>query len=98
MLTRSTTILLAAFALAGQAAAAEVVVQATAPNGAVIMLHKEDVQCVGGAKMATWRSPNGTSTVSGCFKISTSGIVSIVWFDTDTSNIPVQKFKQPDGV
>jgi len=91
--------LAAALALIGtQAAASEVdyVRVARAPNGAVIELFPQSGPCMAGAKIALHTAADGTKT-PGCYA-ETDAVVSVVWFDTDTSAIPKSVFKKAEPV
>jgi hypothetical protein len=102
MLTRCT---LAIFALAAvfdaraDIISAEVVAQARHPGGALIQLHAVSGPCADGAMLATFVAPNGIDKVQGCYKIHPQGqAVHVVWFDTDSSSLPMRVFKKPDEV
>lgn len=73
-------------------AVAQTTVQAKAPNGAVITLTQEKGPCVKDAFKAIWISPDKKETIPGCWT-ATDTVVSIVWFDTDTTNVPKAVFK-----
>lgn len=81
-------------AVASNAYAESVVVEARHPSGAVIQLHNETGPCVGNAKLATFIYPN-KKKVQGCWK--TDGVVvSVAWFDADGGAIPAKFFKPPE--
>lgn len=68
--------------------------QATAPNGALVILTQDVGPCQNGAKVAKYIAPNKVDKLDGCWKISDSApVVSIGWFDGDGSAIPAQVFK-----
>lgn len=68
--------------------------QATAPNGAIVILTQDVGPCQDGAKVAKYIAPNKVDKLDGCWKISDSApVVSIGWFDGDGSAIPAQVFK-----
>lgn len=68
--------------------------QATAPNGAIVILTQDVGPCQNGAKVAKYIAPNKVDKLDGCWKISDSApVVSIGWFDGDGSAIPAQVFK-----
>ncbi len=70
---------------------APIVIQARAPNGALIQLHDVEGPCVNGAKLATWVSPNQKERIQGCWKAS-EDVLSISWFDAEPSQIPMRAF------
>lgn len=68
--------------------------QATAPNGAIVILTQDVGPCQDGAKVAKYIAPNKVDKLTGCWKISDQApVVSIGWFDGDGSAIPAQVFK-----
>lgn len=68
--------------------------QATAPNGAIVILTQDVGPCQSGAKVAKYIAPNKVDKLDGCWKISDNApVVSIAWFDGDGSAIPAQVFK-----
>ena len=68
--------------------------QATAPNGALVILTQDVGPCQNGAKVAKYIAPNKVDKLTGCWKISDQApVVSIGWFDGDGSAIPAQVFK-----
>jgi len=68
--------------------------QATAPNGAIVILTQDVGPCQSGAKVAKYIAPNKVDKLTGCWKISDQApVVSIGWFDGDGSAIPAQVFK-----
>ena len=70
---------------------APILLQARAPNGALIQLHDQEGPCVKGAKLATWVSPDMKEKIQGCWK--TDGeVLTIGWFDGEPSAIPMKAF------
>ena len=70
---------------------APIILQARAPNGALIQLHDQEGPCVKGAKLATWVSPDMKEKIQGCWK--TDGeVLTIGWFDGEPSAIPMKAF------
>lgn len=68
--------------------------QATAPNGAIVILTQDVGPCQDGAKVAKYIAPNKVDKLTGCWKISDQApVISIGWFDGDGSAIPAQVFK-----
>lgn len=68
--------------------------QATAPNGALVILTQDVGPCQDGAKVAKYIAPNKVDKLDGCWKISDNApVVSIAWLDGDGSAIPAQVFK-----
>ena len=73
--------------------------QATAPNGALVILTQDVGPCQDGAKVAKYIAPNKVDKLTGCWKISDQApVISIGWFDGDGSAIPAQVFKPVPGV
>ena len=94
-----TFIISSLFSLNVLAAIIEAPISATArhPGGAVVHLHTVEGPCVGGAFLATIITAS-KEKIQGCWKASDSGVINIVWFDTDTSSIPIQVFQTPEAV
>lgn len=68
--------------------------QATAPNGAIVILTQDVGPCQDGAKVAKYIAPHKVDKLTGCWKISDQApVISIGWFDGDGSAIPAQVFK-----
>lgn len=80
--------------MAGAVASNPTTLQATAPNGAIVILTQDVGPCQNGAKVAKYIAPNKVDKLTGCWKISDQApVVSIGWFDGDGSTIPAQVFK-----
>lgn len=93
------TLIAACLLLSLPAHAAEVLMEARPPNGAIIQLHEAFGPCVDGARTATWVAPGGVNTIPGCYKIDPDeNKVSIAWFDGDGSALRLSFFKKPTGI
>jgi hypothetical protein len=85
--------------MAGAVASNPNTLQATAPNGATIILTQDIGVCKNGAKVAKYIAPNKVDTLDGCWKLSDSApVVSIAWLDGDGSAVPAKVFKPAETI
>lgn len=88
-------IIAAALAAASVSAAANIVQEARAENGAAVLLFDEQgTVCVAPARRAQYVSPRGDVT-EGCFKLIGLEAVQIAFVDGDAMQLPIGVFKAP---